>query len=156
MKEDEKKDSGWMAPKDHHKKSHGYRVRSSEENARERLMKSWYGDNGYLEIEAKQSKEKSVNEVLDTLFQKWNMDDKVTLRKLVSEWDKVVGIEFSKYASPRSLENKLLNVEIFNSLIRFKLEPLKADILERVKAIAGDEVQDIRFIAGGISSNAAK
>jgi len=146
-----------MTPKDHHRKSHGYRVRSSEENARERLMKTWYGDDcGHLEIEAKQSKEKSVNEVLDTLFQKWNMDDKVILRKLVSEWDKVVGVEFSKYTKPRTLENKLLNIEIFNSLIRFKLEPMKADILERVQELAGDEVQEIRFSAGGKSSNAAK
>ncbi len=144
-----------MTPADHAGKSHEFRVRSRAENARERLLRDWYGKGlASREIEANQKREQAVGSLVDELLRSWNREDRIILRKLMDRWAEIVGAEFQKHTLPLGIERKVLLVEVFNAVIAFKLKgpEAKRTLLEHVKEVAGDEVDDIRFVAGGRSS----
>ncbi len=152
-KSPQKNEDDWLKPKQFADRSHVWRRRSRSERGAEDLLRAWYGDNmGGFEIERHQGREKHVSDLVDAMLQDWNMDDRVVLRNLMEKWDEIIGAEFKKYTIPGLLEDKVLSIEVFNTVIIMKLRNVQAQLLARIKEFAGDEVEEIRFIPGGRSS----
>lgn len=146
----------WTTPADHAGRSHEYRRRSRAENAREDLLAAWYGEDlAPREIEAHQRPAVNLNTVVDQLLNKWNMADRIVLRRLVERWGEVVGAAFRKHTQPRRLEDKTLDIEVMNTVVMYKLDnpQVRQVLLQKVREIAGDEVEAIRFVVGGQSTS---
>ena len=149
---DSAKSPDWLTPRDNTRRGHHRRRRSGAEERREQALRDWYGnDMAAAEVEANQGREQNVASVVNGLLTSWNMADRIVLRELVDRWSEVVGAAFARHTQPSTLRNRVLEIEVYNSVIRFQLEGAKKELLRKAKEVAGEEVQGIRFIAGGRS-----
>ena len=154
MATEDNKNDQWMTPKDHRDKNHVYRCRSREELANESLMKAWFGNEmGQLEIEHLQSRERPIGEVMDSLFQSWNQEDRVELRQIIEKWEDIIGAEYARSTRPRRILNQTLEVEVFNQAVRFKLNMVKPMLVKQILERVNSSINNVTFITGGQSTS---
>ena len=93
--------------------------------------------------------------MVDDLLRRWHCDDRIVLREIVDQWSTIIGAEFASHTQPRAIHDKVLLIDVFNTVVRPRLEYIKDEVRQRVVDLAGGEVTDIRFVVGGTTPNRA-
>ena len=91
-----------------------------------------------------------VGEVLDRVTRAIGAPPADTLGTIFSRWKDIVGNEIADHATPKSLRDGVLHVEVDQPAWAAQLGFLAAQILAKLQAEAGpDEVGEIRFRVTG-------
>lgn len=144
------KNEAWLTPSENARRQGEYRRRTRGEEARDGAMRDWFGgDLAPLEIEARQSPASHIGKLVDELLGSMNAGEKVLLRRLLSEWHKIVGVEIQSHCRPRNISGKVLYIELPEPAWRYRLAPVQGDILARVRDYSDGRITDIRLVPGG-------
>lgn len=142
----------WLKPKAHYEKSHVYRQRTRMERGVESVMHDFFGDEAPGEIERHQGNAFELKPLINGLLDEWGGDETVALRSLVERWQEVVGVVYKDHTRPALLQDGVLHVEVFHAALLANLKPMEKQVLEKVRAIVGNEVTVLRLVPGGRSS----
>ena len=87
-----------------------------------------------------------VKEILEDVLKKRNIYVKIKEYEVLNIWDKVVGEYISKNTKPETIKNKILYVNVKNSLWMQELVFLKNGFINSINKYMGIEVvKDINF-----------
>ncbi len=104
-----------------------------------------------LEIESKQPRTQELGELLDGVVEGLSGDERTFLRTLIDAWPEITGGDVAQQASPRTLRDGVLYVEVYNAAWRYHLASysVKRQILEKIAKFSQGAVHDVVFRVGG-------
>jgi hypothetical protein len=131
--------------------THLARRPSLTERRRETTLAEWYGaDLATGEIEAHRSPARPLAEILDEALRDIGLGDVCLLERLRGLWPSLVGADVARRATPASLRDHLLTVEVANATWLYVLErEHRTSICAKVRAATAGEVADVRFAPPG-------
>lgn len=90
-----------------------------------------------------------VSDLLEEVLSSQGLRSVAWMARLVSSWPEIVGPLLSGKTSPAKLRARVLTVLVLNHAWAQELQLRKQDLLDRIRAILGnEEVADIRFLVG--------
>lgn len=141
----------WLQRRANRGKTHFARRPSRREQARERLLKDWYGsDRGRIEIMARQSHGRPIAGVVGEILANMPRNEPALLERLRQHWPELVGRDVAAQTRPAALDHGWLQIEVANSTWRFILErEHKSSVDKRLRAFAEGRLTGIRFVPAG-------
>lgn len=141
----------WLTPRDHSNKTHQYRRRSRRELGLESVLQDWYGeDYSSREIENLQRSEQSLASLMEKTIDNLDSGEHRSIRRIWAQWKEIVGVEIAPHTEPRSLNNGVLIVEVFDAGWMFRLQMVQRDLLAKVNAVLEKKkIRALRLVAGG-------
>ena len=90
----------------------------------------------------------AVNTLIDGIFKKFGLEDKIAQYQFVKHWHEIVGNDIAQRSRPISLKNNTLVVEVTNSAWAQELSFQAQIIINRLQKFLGDKdtVKEVRFI----------
>jgi predicted nucleic acid-binding Zn ribbon protein len=79
-----------------------------------------------------EKKEKGIKEVLDAMYQKYRMTQKMNEVKLVNAWEKITGPLISKHTTEIKLANKTLYVKFDSAPLKNEMMYRRFDLIEAI------------------------
>ena len=96
--------------------------------------------------EGREREPRRVGESIDRVTGSIGAPRAATLSVVFSRWEQLVGAEIASHATPRSLRDRVLVVDVDQPAWAAQLGFLSAQILSKLESEAGpDEVAEIRF-----------
>ncbi len=88
--------------------------------------------------------------ILDEYFQQEGLKEKVRDQKILDAWSLLVGTGVAEVSRPLRVRDRVLHVQVANSVWLQELQFHKKLIMEKVNGFAGENfIRDVRFILGG-------
>ncbi len=118
----------------------------------EAILDEWLGNNLSSERIVKNLPEPvHIKDALDNLLNRKNYPENTKLRELSDKWIKIMGNELARISRPTSIKNRILSIEVDNSVILMQLKTFhKKEILEKISsAFDPDFCVDIKFFLHG-------
>lgn len=85
-------------------------------------------------------KEKSLKDVIDSMFNKYRLTQKMNEVKLVNSWSQMVGPLISKHTSQLLLRGKTLYVTFDNAALKSEMNYRKDALLEAINREMGEGI----------------
>jgi hypothetical protein len=120
----------------------------------ESLLKSWYGDKaGKQEISSYLPKPIHIKDTLDAVLSNAVGPREYKLIDLKKNWDILMGKDVGKNSEPVSIKNKILSIEVKNSIWLMQLNNFYKEMVEKkVKSFCGNDFCNrISFVPAGKS-----
>ena len=118
----------------------------------ESLLKSWYGDEaGGQEIASYLPKPVHIKDTLDTVLGNAIGPREYKLIDLKKNWSSLMGKDVGNNSEPVSIKNKILSIEVKNSIWLMQLNNFyKSMVEEKVKSFCGNDFCNrIKFVPIG-------
>ena len=113
---------------------------------RRAILREWQGGE---EGEHPDSRLHQPDEFLDAILKMAGATEGIDEERLRGMWKEVAGDFVSRHASPASLKNGCLTLQVLQPSMRFHLEQTKGVLLKKLQAAAGPEVvRSLRFAIG--------
>lgn len=97
--------------------------------------------------EPRKSETASVGQVMNDLFENYNLKEKFDQNKLIASWEKLMGKMIAQRTGKLFFKGKTLFVEIQSAPLKHELKLAKSKIIENFdKDIATGVVEDIIFL----------
>lgn len=88
--------------------------------------------------------------ILEECFQREGLKEKVREQKVLDAWGSLVGRGVAEVSRPLRVRNRVMHVQVTNSVWLQELQFHKKLIKEKVNGFAGEDfIRDLRFILGG-------
>ena len=91
-------------------------------------------------------KENNMSSVIEAMFKKYRLTQKINEVKLVNAWEKITGPLISKHTSEIKLLNKTLYVTFDNAPLKNEMFYRRFMLLEAINAELGEPVVEKIFI----------
>jgi len=140
----------WLDNLDNNKKYKYRRIPSKREQRRTQLLQELLGTqdaNAY--IREHRSPETHINNIMNNVLTKLGMGYAVLLDQLKKNWGNIVGEDAAQASLPITIKNKILEIEVTNSVQLYSLKQQQQIILEKVVAIAHKRINKIRLVPKG-------
>ena len=145
----------YLTPREFSGRSHESRCRSPRECGREEALRDLYGEGlADAEIAGRQGQAQGLGALMGGVFAALHGEAQMAMRELVTHWEEIVGTELCFRCAPRVLLHGTLHIEVWDAAWRYRLEPLKGYLLERVRAHCREPVKAVRLVPGGRSGPA--
>ncbi|MCS7280559.1 MAG: DUF721 domain-containing protein [Desulfobacterota bacterium] len=86
-----------------------------------------------------------IRDVLTKILKRKRICDDIKSLKLFTEWEKIVGERFARYAHPIRVKKNVLYVEIEDPAYLSHMEYIKANLIEKISKATGKMICDIKF-----------
>jgi hypothetical protein len=128
------------------------RKRRSKYKKIESLLKDWYGDDvGGQELASYLPKPVHIKDTLDAVLSNAVGPGEYKLIDLKKSWTKLMGEDVGKISEPVSIKNKILIIEVKNSIWLMQLKNFYKTLIDsKVKSFCGNDFfSKIYFIPAG-------
>ena len=117
------------------------RKRRKKYNTLEAILKDWYGDDfGGHEVAAYLPDLVHIKEELDIVLNGALGPQEYKLLDLKKNWENLVGGQVAKVSEPVSIKNKVLTIEVKNSIWLMELKNFHKPLVEeKVKSFCGND-----------------
>jgi predicted nucleic acid-binding Zn ribbon protein len=92
------------------------------------------------------TKERNIRDVIEAMYEKYRMTQKITEVKLVSAWAEITGPLISKHTTEIKLVNKTLYVKFDNAPLKNEMMYRRNSLIEAVNRALGSQVVEKIFI----------
>lgn len=117
------------------------------------LMRDWYGDSSPSVMMDFLPETQSISDVMGRVSKRLFPSYLMNLQRVKREWASIAGARAASFSEPSFLSEGVLNIEVSHPAYRSALDSsaVKNALLEKIRAITGDAVNELRFIPGGRS-----
>ena len=92
------------------------------------------------------TKERNIKDVINAMYDKYRMNQKITEVKLVNAWAEITGPLISKHTSEIKLVNKTLYLKFDNAPLKNEMMYRRTSIIEAVNRELGENTVEKIFI----------
>lgn len=98
------------------------------------------------------AKPKPISSILEKTLKALEIDVPLKAHSIWGAWKEIVGESVALHAQPRSIQNRILFIDVSHSTWIQQLQFLKPTLIEKINAYLGEPlIEDIRFRLGKIS-----
>ncbi len=91
-------------------------------------------------MEGGKKKEKTLKDVIDAMFKKYRLSQKMQEVKLINNWQQIVGPLISNHTTQLLLRNKTLYVTFDNAALKSEINYRKSTLLEAINREIGEGI----------------